>query len=53
MLSVLPVPAGPEGAAPSLIERAVVIVIQHLSVKGVTTSLLKAPRYSYPYQNIV
>jgi hypothetical protein len=28
-----------------------VIVIQHLSVNGVITSLLVAPIYSYPYLN--
>jgi hypothetical protein len=51
VLSVFPVPAGPAGAAPSLICNAPVIVIQHLSVKGVITSLLVAPMYSYPYLN--
>jgi hypothetical protein len=44
--SVLPVPAGPAGAAPNLMPSAPVIVIQHLSVKGVITSLGDAPRYS-------
>ena len=43
--SVFPVPAGPAGEAPSLLERADVIVIQHLSVKGVITSLEVAPKY--------
>jgi len=44
--SVLPVPAGPAGAAPSFIPSAPVIVIQQRSVKGVITSLEEAPRYS-------
>ena len=44
--SVLPVPAGPAGLAPSLIWRAPVMVIQHLSVSGVMTSLVVAPMYS-------
>jgi hypothetical protein len=43
--SVLPVPAGPAGDAPSLLARAEVMVIQHLSVRGVMTSLDVAPRY--------
>lgn len=43
---VLPVPAGPAGAAPRWLAIALVIVIQHLSVKGVMTSLVVAPRYS-------
>lgn len=46
--SVLPVPAGPVGAAPNTNLSAYVIVIQHLSVNGVTTSLDVAPRYSPP-----
>ena len=50
--SVFPVPAGPEGLAPSLICKAPVIVIQHLSVKGVMTSLEVAPIYSYPYLSV-
>lgn len=41
--SVFPLPGGPAGLAPSFILNAVFIVSQHLSVKGVTTSLLKAP----------
>lgn len=49
--SVFPVPAGPAGAAPNFIPKAPVIVIQHLSVKGVITNLEEAPRYSYPYGN--
>jgi len=49
VLSVLPVPAGPAGAAPNLIYKAPVIVIQHLSVRGVMTNLVVAPKYSYPY----
>ena len=48
VLSVLPVPEGPAGAAPSLMCRAPVIVIQHRSVRGVITSLLVAPMYSQP-----
>lgn len=44
--SVFPVPAGPAGLAPSFICKAPVMVIQHLSVKGVITSLVVAPRYS-------
>ena len=46
--SVLPVPAGPAGEAPSLMFKALVIVIQHLSVSGVMTNLEVAPMYSYP-----
>jgi hypothetical protein len=45
-LSVLPVPAGPAGAAPNLIANAPVIVIQHLSVNGVITKRVVAPKYS-------
>ena len=37
VLSVLPVPAGPEGDAPNFILRAPVIVIQQRSVKGMMT----------------
>ena len=48
VLSVFPVPAGPDGAAPSLSYNAPVIVSQHLSVKGVITILVVAPRYSCP-----
>lgn len=44
--SVFPVPAGPAGAAPNWLAMAEVIVIQHLSVKGVITSLVVAPKYS-------
>ena len=44
--SVLPVPAGPEGQAPSLMFNAEVIVIQHFSVKGVITNLDVQPKYS-------
>jgi hypothetical protein len=44
--SVFPVPAGPAGAAPNYMFKAPVIVIQHLSVKGVITKRLVAPRYS-------
>ena len=47
--SVLPVPAGPAGFAPNLLAMAEVIVIQHLSVRGVITNLEVAPKYSYPY----
>jgi len=43
--SVLPVPAGPAGFAPSFICSAPVIVIQHRSVKGVMTNRVVAPRY--------
>ena len=50
--SVLPVPAGPYGAAPNLIPNAPVIVIQHLSVSGVITNLVVEPKYSYPYINL-
>lgn len=42
---VFPVPAGPAGDAPSLLAKAEVIVIQHLSVKGVITNLEVAPKY--------
>jgi hypothetical protein len=44
--SVLPVPAGPAGEAPSLIFKAPVIVSQHLSVSGVITRREVAPMYS-------
>lgn len=47
--SVLPVPAGPAGAAPNFIWSAPVIVSQHLSVKGVITNRVVEPKYSYPY----
>ena len=47
--SVLPVPAGPAGAAPSWLDKALVMVIQHLSVRGVITNLVVGPMYSYPY----
>lgn len=50
--SVLPVPAGPAGEAPSLINSAPVIVSQHLSVRGVITSLDVAPIYSLPYNRV-
>lgn len=43
--SVLPVPAGPAGLAPSLWATALVIVIQHRSVRGVMTNREVAPRY--------
>lgn len=43
--SVLPVPAGPAGLAPNLLATALVIVIQHLSVRGVMTRREVAPRY--------
>ena len=46
--SVFPVPAGPYGDAPSWFERADVMVIQQRSVRGVITSRLVAPMYSYP-----
>jgi hypothetical protein len=42
----LPVPAGPAGAAPSLCDSAPVIVLQHLSVRGVMTKRENAPSYS-------
>jgi hypothetical protein len=44
--SVFPVPAGPAGAAPSLMLIAPIMVIQHLSVSGVMTNRLMTPRYS-------
>ncbi len=44
--SVLPVPAGPAGAAPSFIPNAPVIVIQQRSVNGVITKRGWAPIYS-------
>jgi len=50
--SVLPVPAGPAGFAPSLICKAPVIVIQQRSVKGVITKRDVAPMYSYPYLRV-
>ena len=43
---VFPVPAGPAGEAPSLLASAEVIVIQHLSVRGVITNREVAPKYS-------
>ena len=43
--SVLPVPAGPAGAAPKWIFKAPVIVIQQRSVNGVITNLVVAPKY--------
>jgi len=43
--SVFPVPAGPAGDAPRWFAMAEVMVIQHLSVSGVMTSLVVAPRY--------
>ena len=46
VLYVLPVPAGPAGEAPSLMLIAPVIVIQHLSVRGVITRRLMTPKYS-------
>jgi len=49
VLSVFPVPAGPDGAPPNFRCKAPVMVSQHLSVKGVITILVVAPRYSYPY----
>lgn len=42
---VFPVPAGPAGLAPNLLATAEVMVIQHLSVRGVITNLEVAPRY--------
>ena len=45
---VLPVPAGPAGAAPNLMLIAPIMVIQQRSVKGVMTNLLITPKYSYP-----
>lgn len=45
-------PAGPEGAPPSLRDRAPVRVIKQRSVMGVTTRRGDAPRYSYPYANL-
>lgn len=45
---VFPVPAGPAGLAPRWWAIALVMVIQHLSVKGVIMSLDVAPKYSYP-----
>jgi len=44
--SVLPVPAGPAGAAPSLSAIAPVMVDQHLSVIAVMTSRPNEPKYS-------
>lgn len=44
--SVFPVPAGPAGLAPRLMCKAFDMVIQHLSVKGVITSLEVEPMYS-------
>ena len=53
VLSVLPVPAGPNGDVLSFICNALVMVIQHFSVKGVMTSRVVAPRNSNPYGNFV
>ena len=44
--SVLPVPAGPAGAAPSFRLYAPVMVIQQRSVRGVITRRVVAPWYS-------
>lgn len=44
--SVLPVPAGPAGAAPRPMLRAEVIVIQQRSVSGVITMRVVGPMYS-------
>jgi hypothetical protein len=49
--SVFPVPAGPAGAAPKCTLNADDIVIQLLSVKGVITKRLVAPKNSFPYLN--
>lgn len=46
--SVLPVPAGPNGAPPILKCNACVNVKKHLSVKGVCTSFYPTPKYSNP-----
>jgi len=46
VVSVLPVPAGPAGALPNPTCSPLVMVIQHLSVKGVMTNLVVAPKYS-------
>ena len=51
-LSVLPVPAGPDGQVPSLSCSAAVMVIQHFSVSGVITNRVVAPRYSNPYSKM-
>ena len=53
VVSVLPVPAGPAGAPPRLSLSALMRVMQHLSVRGVITSLLELPRYSQPQGNLV
>ena len=45
-VSVLPVPAGPAGAHPKLNYIAFIIVIMHLSVRGVITNLVVLPKYS-------
>jgi hypothetical protein len=47
VVSVFPVPAGPAGALPKPTCSPLVMVIQHLSVNGVMTSLVVAPRYSF------
>ena len=46
-VSVLPVPAGPEGQPPKYIFKALVKVKKHLSCRGVITSLELLPKYSY------
>jgi hypothetical protein len=43
ILSVFPVPAGPAGLAPNLFYRAVIMVMWHFSVRGVTTRRVIAP----------
>ena len=47
-VSVFPDPAGPEGAPPSFILRALIKVLIALSVKGVITRRLALPKYSNP-----
>ena len=44
--SVLPVPAGPEGAPPKFSFIAHIKVIKHFSIKGLSTSLSLFPKYS-------
>lgn len=47
-LSVLPVPAGPNGDPPILKCNAYVNVKKHLSVNGVYTNFSATPKYSKP-----
>ena len=47
-VSVFPDPAGPEGAPPSFMLRALINVLIALSVNGVITKRFAFPKYSKP-----